>query len=105
MISAPIGDRLKVIGRSIAMAATGPMPGSTPISVPRITPIAHIRTLNGTVLGLPPTRRAPRPAHLVVHLGHDGEKQSEPDKHQSGPEVLRTLDLHSSSPPPHQRSA
>jgi hypothetical protein len=28
-----------VIGRSIAMVATGPIPGSTPISVPNIEPI------------------------------------------------------------------
>ena len=34
MISAATGLRLKVIGSSMAMVATGPMPGSTPISVP-----------------------------------------------------------------------
>ena len=40
MISAATGERLKVIGSSIAIVATGPMPGSTPISVPSITPIS-----------------------------------------------------------------
>ena len=39
MIIAVIGERPKVTGSSIAMVATGPMPGSTPISVPRRTPI------------------------------------------------------------------
>src|SRR6478672_8093755 len=38
MIRADSGFRLKVIGSSIAMVATGPMPGSTPISVPRMQP-------------------------------------------------------------------
>ena len=38
-MSAAIGLRLNVIGSSIAIVATGPMPGSTPISVPSMTPI------------------------------------------------------------------
>ena len=48
MISAAIGDRLKVTGSSIAIVATGPMPGSTPISVPSRQPIRHMMMLNGT---------------------------------------------------------
>ena len=39
-MSAATGERLKVIGSSMAIVATGPMPGSTPISVPSITPIS-----------------------------------------------------------------
>src|SRR5215470_18072694 len=39
MISAPTGGRPKVIGKSIAMVATEPMPGSTPIRVPTSAPI------------------------------------------------------------------
>ena len=38
MISAEVGGRVKVTGSSIAMVASGPMPGSTPISVPSSTP-------------------------------------------------------------------
>src|SRR5436190_2044827 len=38
MMSAGTGGRLNVIGRSIAIVASGPMPGSTPIRVPRSTP-------------------------------------------------------------------
>ena len=47
MISAPTGGRPKVIGSSIAMVASGPMPGSTPISVPTRAPIRHSRTFHG----------------------------------------------------------
>ncbi len=39
MISADTGGRPKVIGSSMAMVATGPIPGSTPISVPSSTPM------------------------------------------------------------------
>jgi hypothetical protein len=38
MIMAVAGCRLNVSGSSIATVATGPIPGSTPISVPRKTP-------------------------------------------------------------------
>src|SRR5918996_601645 len=39
MISADTGETLNVIGSSMAIVASGPMPGSTPISVPRKTPM------------------------------------------------------------------
>jgi hypothetical protein len=40
MISDETGSPIwKVIGRSMAMVAVAPMPGSTPISVPSSTPI------------------------------------------------------------------
>src|SRR4051794_40167769 len=38
MISAAVGGRWKVIGSSMAIVATGPMPGRTPISVPTMQP-------------------------------------------------------------------
>src|SRR5688500_14759732 len=38
MISDVTGSKPKVIGRSMAMVAVGPMPGSTPTAVPRATP-------------------------------------------------------------------
>src|SRR6185436_7861254 len=62
MISAVIGDRLKVTGRSIAIVATGPMPGSTPISVPSRTPIRQYSRLIGV-------RATPKPsARLLKRL-------------------------------------
>src|SRR6185436_10719607 len=39
MISAETGGSTKVAGSSIEIVAIGPMPGSTPISVPRSTPM------------------------------------------------------------------
>src|SRR5712692_3045236 len=39
MISAPTGSKLKVIGRSMVIVAMGPMPGSTPMSVPTRQPM------------------------------------------------------------------
>ena len=38
-MSAATGGTLKVIGSSMAIVASGPMPGSTPISVPTRTPM------------------------------------------------------------------
>src|SRR3954464_2150798 len=49
MISADTGFRLNVIGSSIAMVATGPTPGRTPISVPSRTPIRQYSRLNGVI--------------------------------------------------------
>src|SRR3954463_1824539 len=47
MINAPVGLRLKVIGNSMAMVATGPIPGSTPMRVPSSAPTRHMKMLNG----------------------------------------------------------
>jgi hypothetical protein len=41
MIMALTGPSEKVSGKSIAIVARGPMPGSTPIRVPTETPIAQ----------------------------------------------------------------
>src|SRR3954453_15924845 len=43
MISAGAGSRPKVNGKSIATVATGPIPGSTPTSVPRKQPMKQYR--------------------------------------------------------------
>jgi hypothetical protein len=57
MISAATGLRLNVIGSSIAMVATGPMPGSTPIRVPSSTPIsAYSRWIGVTATENPRAR-------------------------------------------------
>jgi hypothetical protein len=39
MMSAETGGSTKVAGSSIEMVAIGPMPGSTPMSVPSSTPM------------------------------------------------------------------
>src|SRR5919108_3282603 len=41
MMSAPTGSIPKVIGNNIAIVAMGPIPGSTPISVPIRAPRKH----------------------------------------------------------------
>ncbi|MNN28216.1 hypothetical protein D3C81_1417780 [compost metagenome] len=46
MISAAVGSTLAVSGSSIATVSAGPMPGSTPMAVPRKQPTrAHIRLM------------------------------------------------------------
>jgi hypothetical protein len=39
MMSEPSGDSPKVMGSSMAMVASGPMPGRTPITVPSSVPM------------------------------------------------------------------
>src|SRR3954469_24257933 len=57
MMRADTGARLNVIGRSIAIVATGPMPGSTPIGVPSITPMRqYSRFIGETATPKPMTR-------------------------------------------------
>jgi hypothetical protein len=47
MIMAPVVEILKVIGSRMAMAPTGPIPGSTPTSVPNIEPIKQKKRFSG----------------------------------------------------------
>ena len=51
MMSAPTGGSPKVMGNSIAIVATVPMPGKTPTSVPTSAPIRQ----NKRLYGLPAT--------------------------------------------------
>ena len=48
MISAPTGGSPKVIGSSMAMVATVPMPGKTPTSVPTSAPSRQNSTFMGS---------------------------------------------------------
>src|SRR5213075_911878 len=57
MISAPTGGRPNVIGSSIAMVASGPMPGSTPIRVPTSAPIRQSPRLVGVTATPKPNQR------------------------------------------------
>jgi len=47
MMMAETGETLKVVGRSRAIAAAGPIPGRTPISVPKRTPIKQYKRFMG----------------------------------------------------------
>src|SRR5919106_5888592 len=60
MMKAAVGSRLKVTGSSRATVSAGPIPGSTPTAVPRVTPtIAHNR-LKGVSATAKPLASAPR---------------------------------------------
>src|SRR3954452_3137167 len=80
MISADTGFRLKVIGSSIAMVATGPTPGSTPISVPSRTPInAYSRLIGVTATPKPSIRlwkRSMRASAPDCRPHREGQRQS-----------------------------
>src|SRR5215471_10251960 len=87
MISEAVGGRWKVIGSSMAMVATGPMPGNTPISVPSMQPSnAYIRFWKETATLRPSARLArssmsPDPAHDVdVHSESDLEDHGAEDR-------------------------
>src|SRR5229473_3313292 len=54
MMRADTGGRTKVAGKSIAIVAMGPIPGSTPISVPSMHPTKQYQML-------PPCRATPKP--------------------------------------------
>src|SRR5450631_340809 len=57
MMRDAVGGRWKVIGSSMAMVATGPMPGSTPISVPTMRPTsAYNRFWNERATPIPRAR-------------------------------------------------
>src|SRR5438552_14176077 len=82
MISEAVGGRWKVMGSSMAMVATGPMPGSTPISGPSMQPIrAYNRfwKLSATVRPSPtfcrrsisPDSAEDRDVHAEPDLEHD----------------------------------
>src|SRR5262245_19821066 len=60
MISAPSGGAPYVIGRSTAIVAIGPMPGSTPIAVPSMTPMKQKPRLTGVTAAPNPVARWPK---------------------------------------------
>src|SRR5262249_51342222 len=95
MMSAETGGTLKVTGSSIAMVATGPMPGSTPIKVPSRQPIRQNSRLSGVIATPKPITRLlkismvrasganegqgleQRPQRIVEPIRQDGHRQSE----------------------------
>src|SRR5688572_18111084 len=78
MMSAVIGVRLKVTGRSIAIVATGPMPGSTPIRVPSITPIRQYIRLIG--VRATPKPRARLLNRLISMVGSSAVHEGRPER-------------------------
>ena len=67
MISAPTGGSPKVIGSSIAMVATEPMPGSTPIRVPTSAPIMQNSMFIGEKATPKPSARFARSSDMAAY--------------------------------------
>src|SRR6185436_4108815 len=77
MIRPPTGSSLKVSGSSIAMVAIGPMPGSTPISVPTMAPMkANARLAGVKATPNPMTRLSTNSIALPVRPDRDGEAEA-----------------------------
>src|SRR6185436_15825174 len=75
MMSADTGCKAYVVGSSIAIVATGPIPGSTPISVPSSTPIsAYIRLMGCSATPKPSMR------WLTRSMGDRSVRQFGPDR-------------------------
>src|SRR6267378_3425775 len=68
MMSADTGGSTNVAGSSIEMVAIGPMPGSTPISVPSSTPMKQYMMLLSDSATLKPSARLPRISIMVGSL-------------------------------------
>src|SRR6516165_7893821 len=78
MISAPTGGSPNVIGSSMAMVATGPTPGSTPISVPTRAPIRQNKTFIGeSATAKPWARLAKRSMEAPSEPRPESERQIE----------------------------
>src|SRR4030081_256034 len=78
MISDAVGGRWKVIGSSMAMVATGPMPGSTPISVPTMQPSSAYSRFCMLTATVSPRKRLFRRSISPNSLD-DGDIHPEPD--------------------------
>src|SRR3954470_17542368 len=78
MISADTGGSAYVAGSSIAMVATGPMPGSTPISVPSTQPMKQYSRLIGvTATPKPVARLARRSMSFFLSAADEGRPHRE----------------------------
>src|SRR4051795_11880497 len=66
MISAPTGGRPNVIGSSIAIVATVPIPGSTPTSVPTSAPSRQNRMFIGENATPKPSARFERSSDMAT---------------------------------------
>src|SRR6516225_9347556 len=65
MMRAPTGGNPKVMGNSMAMVATVPMPGRTPTNVPTSAPRRQNRTLKGLAATWKPIQRLPRSSDMT----------------------------------------
>src|SRR5689334_2317332 len=71
MISAATGATLKVMGSNIAIVASGPMPGSTPIRVPKKQPMKQYQRFCQVSATLKPNTRLWNSSILVTPQAFD----------------------------------
>ena len=87
MISDGSGPSPKVIGSSIAMVGIGPMPGSTPISVPSRHPIKAKPRFLSVTAAPKPVARFWKTSNSILPGPPGGQRLSESvDKNQHGKE-------------------
>src|ERR1700745_2451739 len=85
MISADTGGNAYVAGSSIAMVATGPMPGSTPIRVPSTQPMKQYSRLIGvTATPKPVARVARRSMSFFLSAADEGQTDDGGDQAHRG---------------------
>src|SRR3989304_1924968 len=101
MTSDPSGSSWKVIGNRIAIAGIGPIPGSTPISVPRrqpssaspiflnvaaaVNPVARLLKKSNSISAAPPRRK-----RLAERIDEDNDGEDR----QARAERERLLQIH-----------
>src|SRR5688500_17161136 len=94
MISAATGGTLKVIGNSIAIVASGPMPGNTPISVPISTPMKQYIRFCSEKATPKPKMRLSNSSMTASGAHQEWVGQAEPpdehdDRHECQPDCQR----------------
>src|SRR5215510_6953289 len=77
MIRAPTGGSPKVLGSSMAMVATEPTPGSTPINVPTSAPMRQNTRFHGVAATEKPSARLARRSCMTDSLGSEPRPQLE----------------------------
>src|SRR3972149_11190438 len=92
MMTAPIGSKVWVRGRSRATVRAGPIPGRTPMSVPSETPTAAKRRYCGWSAVAKPSGRGGRTS--IAAYGTLGQDLAEQPGRQPDAEELREADEH-----------
>src|SRR5262245_58274329 len=85
MMSAPSGGAPYVTGSSMAMVATGPIPGSTPMAVPSSTPIRQKPRLMGV-------RAAPKPVTRWARRSISTRPDRDPDRDRLAQQIHEQRD-------------
>src|SRR5215470_5126909 len=93
MISAPTGGSPKVTGSSMVMVAMGPMPGSTPISVPTRQPTKQSPSLCSVKATENPSCRLERSV-LTARLSQDQPPGNHQDRNGKVQERAEQPDAH-----------